>query len=98
MVAWYATFLCTDKRLVKSKQNFIQFKNIVVSVYKKILNNHIKFTAVGEGKTCPTDKILCFIDIQFQSKGESQRRCFGWLVIHIVPDFREQLSITLAFL
>ncbi len=40
-------FLCTDKRLVKSKQNFIQFKNIVVSVHKEILNNHIKFTAVG---------------------------------------------------
>lgn len=72
MVAWYATFLCADKRLVKSKQNFIQFKNIVVSVHKEILHNHIKLTAVGESKPRPTNKVLCFINIQFQRKGKSQ--------------------------
>ena len=34
MVAWHATFLCTQKRLVKGEQDFVQFINIVVSVYR----------------------------------------------------------------
>ena len=46
MVAWYATFLCANQRLVKRKQDFIQLKYIVIFVYKKILYDHVKFTAV----------------------------------------------------
>ena len=92
MVAWHATFLCAQKRLVKGKQDFIQFINVVVSVYQEILHDHIKFTAVRKGKTRPADKILCLIDIQFQSKSESQRRCLGGLIVHIVSDLRKQLE------
>ena len=67
MVAWYATFLCADKRLIKSEQNLIQFKNIIVSVHKEILHNHIKLAAVREGKTRSANEVLCFVDVQFQS-------------------------------
>ena len=37
MVAWHATFLSAQKRLVKGKQDFIQFINVVVSIYQEIL-------------------------------------------------------------
>lgn len=98
MVAWYATFLCADKWLVKRKQNLIQFKYIVVSVYQEVLHNHIKLTAMGESKTCSAYKVLCFINIQFQCKGKGQCSCLGWLVVYIISDFREQFSIYISFL
>ena len=87
MVAWYATFLCANQRLVKRKQDFVQLKYIVISVYNKILYDHVKFTAVRKSKASPADKILCLIDIQLQSEGKSQRRCLGWLVVLIIADF-----------
>ena len=86
MGAWHATFLCAQKRLVKGKQNFIQFINIVISVHKEILHDHIEFIAVRKGKARTADKILCLIDIQFQSKSESQSCCLGWFIVHIVSD------------
>ena len=97
MVAWHATFLCAQKWLVKGKQHLIQFINIVVSVYQEILHDHIKFTAMRKGKTRPADKILCFIDIQFQSKSESQRRCLGSSKTAFCPHLPSCRSQNLSF-
>ena len=95
MVAQHATFLClcADKRLIKRKQNLVQLKHIVVSVQQEILHYHIKLTAMGQGKPCSADKVLRFIYIQFQCKGKGQCCCLRWLVVHIISDFRKQLSI-----
>lgn len=95
MVAQHATFLClcADKRLIKRKQNLVQLKHIVVSVYQEILHYHIELTAMGQGKPCSADKVLRFIYIQFQCKGKGQCCCLRWLVVHIISDFRKQLSI-----
>ena len=95
MVAQHATFLClcADKRLIKRKQNLVQLKHIVVSVYQEIFHSHIELTAMGQGKPCSADKVLRFIYIQFQCKGKGQCCCLRWLVVHIISDFRKQLSI-----
>ena len=43
VVAWQATFLCSEQVLVKGEQGFIYFKDVVVSVPDEILNDDIKF-------------------------------------------------------
>ena len=58
--------LRADQRLVKGKQNFIQFKHVVISVHKEIFHDYVKFIAVGEGQSCPADKVFCFITAQMQ--------------------------------
>ena len=46
MVAWHATFLRADQRLIKGKEHFIQFKDIIIPVDQEIFNDNIKFTAM----------------------------------------------------
>ena len=60
------------------------------------LNNDIKFAAMCQRIACPTNEVLCFIQIKLQSDGERQCRRFGWFVGWIISDFGKQLSIAVG--
>lgn len=40
------TFLASDQILIKGKQRFIDFVNIIILLQNKIFNDHIKFTGM----------------------------------------------------
>lgn len=44
-------YLHPQQFLLKCKQGFIDFKDIIIAVFDEILNDEIKFTAAREGKT-----------------------------------------------
>ena len=62
------------------------------------LNDDVKFTAARQRIACPTDEVLCLIQIQFQSDGERQCRRFGRFVGWIISDFGKQFSINIGLL
>ena len=43
--------LCSQKLLLKRKQRFVYFENVVIFLFDKILNDDIKFIACGKSKS-----------------------------------------------
>ena len=62
------------------------------------LNNDIKFAAMCQRIACPTNEVLRFIQIQFQSDGKCQCRRLGRFVGGIISDFGKQFSINIGLL
>jgi large subunit ribosomal protein L1 len=84
--------------LIKLKQNLVDLKNIVLLLQDEVLNDHIEFTAVTQGKSGTGDQILGFLQIQLQCKGKGDRRGLGWLIARIVADLGKVLLGKQGFL
>ena len=64
-------FLSSEQSLVKSKQHFVYFKNIVIAVHYKIFDYYIKFVAVGKRKARFHKKLLGFVKIKLKRNRKS---------------------------
>ena len=78
--------LSTKQALVKLKEGQVYFMDIEVSLLDEVFYDDIELAAVGKGKASTTDKIPCFIQVQFQSDSKGQRSRFRGLIVLVVAD------------
>jgi len=78
--------LGSEQTLVKLKECQVDFVNIEVSLLDEVFYDDIELAAVGKGKASTTDKIPCFIQVQFQSDSKGQRSRFRGLIVLVVAD------------
>ena len=76
-------FLSSEQSLVKSKQHFVYFKNIVIAVHYKIFDYYIEFVAVGKRKARFHKKLLGFVKIKLKRNRKSNCRIFARLIMYI---------------
>jgi len=87
----------SQQGLVKGKQGFVDFVDVVIFGIDEILDNQIKGVAVGQGIAGPPQQIMGFVQIQLQGNGKGDGRCLAGAVVFFAADLGKQLPVNIGF-